>query len=301
MGLHPRTVSSFRSELEKTAVLGHLLAGPVGHVAVNALGRSAHHKTNLAEYMAHQGLQHGLTGSKMNPFALRSLRSIAGPESSSTYDLAHAVGMRMQGMHSDQQRALMQGALGAGAAHADAPIVGSLHSAMQHELSGTAPQLQSKGFFPKEQAQASTFKRLANTLHPANLYAKAVKGLGGVVNTPFDTTAQRVAKSAVGGAPVAALGALDPVGSAAHMGINAVREVAGNSDIGRRAMKGLYDRGAQGRSYSRGVQLAADYALSPALLDPMRLGAHVQAKGHAGVVDQAIAAYKHLKPPAGPP
>lgn len=237
----------------------------------------------------------------MNPLALRSMRSIAGPESSTAYDLAHAAGTRMKDMHTAQQRVLMGGALEGGAEHAGAPIVGSLHQAMQHELAGTTPQLQSKGFFPKEEASSSTLKRLANTLHPANLYARTVKGLGSVVNTPFDTTTQRVAKSVVGGAPLAALGALDPIGSAAHLGINGVREFAGNSVIGQRAMKSLYNQGAAGRAFSPRVQTIADYAVSPALLDPMRLGAHMRETGQAANVDRAIAAYKQLKTPAPPP
>jgi len=257
--------------------------------------------------MAHQGLQHGLTGGKMNPFASRSLSAIAGPEALSSYEMAHAMGSRMQGMHTDQQQALMREATYAGELNNldKAPMLQPLHQAMSHELSGTAPQLQSKGFFPKEKVDElhdagrvgeSRLKRVANWLHPTNLYTKAVSGMGRVANKPFDTTTQRVAKSVVGAAPMAALGAADPIGSAAHMGINTTREVAANSAWGKREVGKLVSKGLEGKSELMGHALSprgeklVDHFVSPALLDPQRLGKHLNANGQADQVRRGISA-----------
>jgi len=240
---------------EKVAILGELLAGPLGHLTANAMGRAAHHSSNLADMLAHQGLQHSLTGSKINAGAMRSIKSLAGPEAMGAYDAAHALGSRVAHLPTEQQRQIFQAASTAGShpALGEAPLLGSLHRAVGHELAGTAPVAEAKGL-------------------AAKLYSKGVGAMSRIVNTPFDTGLQRAAKSAVGIAPLATAAATHPIGTAAHAAVNGVREVAGNSQTGQKVMKNMFQKGLNGSVLSPGVEKAIDYVVSPAVLDPLRVG-----------------------------
>lgn len=106
---------SMRDELEglpKIAVgilgaLGHGLAtGVAGHVGANVVGMAGHHG-NIGEIMAHRGLQHALTGSKMNPAAEFSIKHLFGPEALSGYHAAHAAGAKLKDLPTDQMRAAL--------------------------------------------------------------------------------------------------------------------------------------------------------------------------------------------------
>lgn len=271
------TVDAFNDELEKIAIFGHLLLGPVGHVAVNAMGRAAHHSSNLGSYLAHKGLQHGLTGSQIHPLAQRSIRALAGPEALANYDTARGIASKVQHLPTPEQHGLFSSALNT-TSHPElhgAPVVGPLRDAFQHELHGTSPQLQSKGML-------------------AGLYSKVVSGMGKIVQSPFDTTAQRVAKGAVGAAPMAAAATLDPIGTAAHMGINTTREIVGNSSIGKKAIGNLFERGIAGQKIHPAMETAVDYAVSPAVLDPLRLGGAIRKASpeHAQTVSKHLPAIK---------
>jgi len=244
---------------EKVAIIGHLLAGPLGHLTVNALGQAAHKGSNLADMLAHHGLQHGLTGSSINPLALRSIKSLAGPEALGPYSAAKALGSRVAHLPTHQQRAMFAAAHSAGGhpALGAAPIVGPVQRALGHELAGTAPTAQAKGL-------------------AAKLYSKGVGAMSKLVDTPFDTGVQRAAKGAVGIAPLAGAAALDPVGAAAHVGINGIREGVANSARGKKFMGQMFQEGMQGRVLSPGQEAAVNYGVSPAALDPLRAGQAVR-------------------------
>ncbi len=247
-------LTGFADEVEKIAIFGGLAAGPLGHVAVNALGRAARKGSNLSDYLAHTGLQHGLTGSSINPFAQRTIKALAGPESLSHYEAAKALGSLVQHLPTNEQHAIFQGMRqGTGRLSEDTPLLSPMHRAMGHELEGTAPALQSKGLL-------------------AGLYSKGVAGMGKLTNTPFDTGAQRVAKSVAGAAPLAAVAAADPVAAATHVGFNTAREAVAKSSTGKRVMKGMLERGLGGQLMSPAVEKAVDYGVSPSALDPMRIG-----------------------------
>jgi len=91
-----------------SAVLPHFTAGPIGHLAVNALGRAAHHGSNLSNVLAHRGMQHGMLGLSTNPAAARTVKSLAGAESVVPYEVAHRLGARMSNLGPQERKALLE-------------------------------------------------------------------------------------------------------------------------------------------------------------------------------------------------
>jgi superfamily II DNA or RNA helicase len=245
---------------QKTAALWHLLAGPVGHIAVNAAGRAAHHGSNLAEFMAHRGFQHGASGSAIAPLAARAVKAIAGPESTATYELARKAGKALYDMPPAHRQQVMQGlSAGGQLVHPamqhlrESPVLGDILRAVQHDVSGTVPQLKSKGFLAK-------------------MYSSAVDRMTRPTQTPFDSTGRKIVQNVVGGAPLAAMYASDSLGSAAHFGFNTAREVLAKSSLGRHVMDQNFKKGLGGVPMSTGKQLLYDIGASPAFLDPYRVG-----------------------------
>lgn len=236
----------------KQAALTHLVAGPVGHLAVNALGRAAHHGSNLAEVLAHKGLQHGMTDAVVNPAAARTIRSLLGPEALGAYEMAHSMGRRLS-QSAPLERASLLASAAAAPISEKTPLAGSLIQAAKHELAGTSPTLTSKGV-------------------GAGIYSKAVDALTNVVDKPFDTGLQKVVKSVAGGTPLAALAVADPVGSAAHTGINAARELLSETELGKNFYKQELNRGLTGVQRPVALEVAGDYLASPALQDAYRMG-----------------------------
>lgn len=263
---------------EKTSSWFGLLAAPAGHLAVNAGGVAGHHGSNIAEVLAHRGFQAGLTGSKMNPVSKFVTKSMVGPESLTAYEAAHALGSKLAPLHTDAQHQALQ-AIMSGAQHpalGHAAILGPVRTAIGHELAGTSPALQSHGM-------------------AAGGYSKAVDYLSRTQDTPFDTVGRRVVHGAVAAAPLAAATALDPVGIAAHVGTNQARNAIGQSGYGKKIMGKLFDKGLQGEGYSPGVEKAFDYAVSPGLLDPMRVGRALHDSGAAPAV-QAVRGFHRENP-----
>lgn len=262
---------SMRDELEglpKIAVgilgaLGHGLAtGVAGHVGANVVGMAGHHG-NIGEIMAHRGLQHALTGSKMNPAAEFSIKHLFGPEALSGYHAAHAAGAKLKDLPTDQMRAAL--AAGTVGSHLspelrNSPILGDLGKAVEHELKGTTPELQTKGILGK-------------------LHGKALNSLSGRADTAFDGTGKKILNTVAGAAPVAAMTAVDavatgglPLGAGAHFGFNQLRYRLGRSEIGQKTMHSLATRGLRGETIGKGTELATNILASPGLLDPYRVG-----------------------------
>lgn len=240
----------------KTAALSHLLAGPVGHVAVNALGNAAHHGSNLAEILAHKGLEHGITEAVVNPGAMRTIKSLMGPEATGAYEMAHAMGRKLVDMNPAQREAWLKATANAPIKE-ETPLIGALRRAARHQVEGTVPTLEAKGV-------------------GANLYSRAVNKLTDVVNKPFDTGLQRAVNTAVGAAPLAAITAADPIGMAAHGGINALREGVAATTAGKDFFRRELHKGAIGVPRSKALEVAGDYLLSPAVQDSYRMGRSVR-------------------------
>lgn len=268
---------SFRSarlaldtELRKEAFLGGLMTalghgavtGAAGHVGANVIGMAGH-KGNINELLAHRALQHGLTGGrlgKVNEFAVKHLY---GPEALSAYQAAHAVGNKMKDLSTNQMRAALSS--GAVASHLspelrNSPILGDMGKAFEHELKGTAPELQTKGLLGK-------------------LHGWSLDKLTKNVVTDMDTTGSRFMKNAPGMLAIGGVGALDaavsgglPVGLAAHMAGNQARQRLGDSVIGQKAMHNLFTKGLRGEQIGKGQQAFTNYIISPGLLDSHRVG-----------------------------
>jgi hypothetical protein len=243
--------------MRKKSILGSLMMGPIGHVAVNALGRAAHHQSNLSEVLAHKGLQHGLLDAVVNPGAMRTMKSVMGPESATAYEAAHAVGRRLAQMKPQERQAAIDAA--ASAKSTSAPILGHIQKAMAHEKAGTTPSFKGEGV-------------------AAKMYGGAADLLTNIVNKPFDTGLQRVVKTVSGAAPLAALTAAEPVGMLSHAGINAVREGVSRSATGKKFIQQSFKAGLGGHKLPQSVETTLDYAVSPALLDPYRSGRTLRAE-----------------------
>jgi len=279
--------AAFFKEMQKQAV-GPVL-GLLGHLGTNVAGRAAHHASNLAEVLAHRGFQHGATGSKVAPGASRALKLLLGPEALNSYEAARAAGQKMYALPPEKRtaaiKALSEGAerlsgkagisQRAGEIMHEAPIVGSLQRAAQHELAGTAPELQAHGSLAKA-------------------YSRAVDLMSRLEHTPFQTPIQRAATNVVGAAPAVALAAADPSGAAVHMGWNAAREAIAKSKPGKEYMKGMLRRGLAGDTMSPTKEMLYDIGASPAFLTPHRLGRAIR---EAGMVDPARTATQAIDEP----
>jgi hypothetical protein len=289
-------VEAQREPGEKVAIPGlhALLMGAGGHVGSNALGRAAHHSSNLADVVAHQAYQRGAGGATVAPWSLKAMKLLLGPEAALQAEAAEALGKKLYELPPQKREALMAG-IGQGLAHAPpevrqalggAPILGPLHRAMEHDIRGTAPTFEAK----------------------KGLGGLAARAYGGAVNffqkrqvTPFSTTAQNVAANVTGAAPAAALAAIDPAGAAAHMGWNGLRNLAGRTAVGQQIAEKQLKSGLAGVPLSPVKELANDLLVSPAFLDAHRIGLAGNRSGIAGAADRALSlgedAHKILSKP----
>lgn len=273
---------------EKQAVVGHgLLAGLLGHLGVNTLGRMAHKNSNIASVLAAKGLEHGILESAVNPMALRSIKAIAGPEAVISYTAANSIGKRLAQVPPQQREVALRAMMDT--ENIPAPVLHELGEAARHQLAGSAPALQSKGVM-------------------ATMYGKTMDTMTNLVDKPFDTGIQRGAKSLAGGAPLAGLLAADPIGGLAHAGVNTAREVVGNSPVGKKVMRKLFDQGVQGQTLSPAKELAIDIGISPGVLNPQRIGAGlrkvVPEQYHSQLspanIDKGVDAVKSMIPKPSP-
>lgn len=255
------------SEKQAVGVLGHALGMTAGgHFGVNALGRAAHHASNIGEVLAHRGLQHGLLGQRVTPSRLQSLKSIFGPEAMVNYEAALQAGGKLVSQYPAPQarNAAIQAAMRAKQFAEGAPVAGDLMKAFQHELAGTAPTFQGKGL-------------------AARLYGGAVDRLSRHTLTGMETGAQRAVKHITGAAPAAAFVAADaaasgglPLGAIGHAAWNGVRQGVGHTRAGQEFVKKEFQKGFQGKMPSKAQEFVADHVFSPAFLDARRLGYHAR-------------------------
>lgn len=248
-----------------------------GHVGTNALGRAAHHGSNIAEHLAHQGFQHGLIGSQISPTRLQSMKSLLGPEAVMPYEAAHEAASKLVAHFpspSARNAALRLGVERGQLAHG-APILEPVRAAMRHELYGSTPVLHGEN-------------RLAS------LYAKAVSRMGDHTMTGMETGAQRALKHITGVGPLAGAVAADvattgqPLGALFHFGWNGMRQAAGHTSIGQRMAADEVRKGLNGQRVSKTQELLTDHLVSPAYLDARRMGQHVYNKNPvvADAIDQ---------------
>lgn len=250
-----------------------ILAGVLGHVGTNAAAMGAH-GLNAAERMAHKGLQQGLGGATLNPFARLSTRLIGGAEALGAYDAAHALAKKIQHLPTEQQRLYLAAAnIPASAAIGkDTPVLGALQSAVKHELAGTSPEL--ARLHPHRSGMAGVLDR-----------GKELAGRGqhwfldkmtNLTETPFDTAGKKVVTSLAGAAPAVALGAIDPAGAAVHYGVNAARMAAGETDWGKNLALSQMKKGLSGQEMSEPGRAIKSLLISPGLAEMQDMGSSVR-------------------------
>jgi len=271
---------------EKVA-LGPLAAGLAamvgGHVGTNALGVQAHHHSNVNEQLAHQGFQHGLLGSQITPSRLQAMKSMLGPESTIAYEAALIAGQEMVERHPNplaREAAIRTTLLGRSRMDG-APVMGDLAKAMTHEVDGTSPVAHAQG-------------------RAAKFYSWAANRMAKNVSHGMETPAQKLYKGVAGVVPAAGLMAADtvlthghaPLGAALHFGWNGVRQVAGNTPMGKKIIGDEVAAGLAGKKVSPRMETLYNYGVSPAYLDARRGGQHI--RDHAGAHPEMLNAANQL-------
>ena len=230
-------------------------AAAKGHLAGNVLARSAMKGTNLAEMMAHQGLQHALADSVVNPASLNSIKMLFGPEATVAYETAHNLGSRIAAMPPEARKLSLMG-LSKGVNLDNAPVLKEIAQAAQHELAGTAPEFISQS-------------------NLGSMYARPVNFLMKNVNTPFDTAAQRAVKNTIGASNMAVPAVLDPTGGfalAGHAGVNALRSAVGKSDLVKNMAVDQFAEGLAGKLPGTLERNVKEIGLSPAYYEAQDVG-----------------------------
>jgi hypothetical protein len=119
----------------KLPSLGHVAGtAAAGHIGTNALGRAAHHASNIGEVLAHKGFQHGLTDWQINPARKQALKMMFGPEALIPYEAAREAAAKavQQAPGPIQRNQLLSGLLAKDISHA--PVLGHVQTAIKHEL-----------------------------------------------------------------------------------------------------------------------------------------------------------------------
>lgn len=244
-----------------------------GHVGTNLAG-VASHGINSAEQLAHKGLQHGLGGAKMNPFARLSTRLLGGAEALTSYDAAHALAAKIQHLPTAQQRAILAGANIPGRAgiSADTPVLGALQSAIQHELAGTSPELMRKA--PIRSGLAGVWDRTKEMVGRGQ--HGFLDKMTNLTDTQFDTAGKRVVTGLAGAAPAAAVAALDPLGAAGHYAVNAGRMIGAETNWGKNLALGQVQKGLRGEELSPTVRALQQTFISPGFTEAQDIGSSVR-------------------------
>lgn len=275
-GLYEKQVgpSLYEKQAGVLGALGHLLGtAGAGHLGTNAVGLAAHHHSNVGDFLAHRGLQHGLDGQHLSPVARQSIKSIFGPESLITYEAGHGLAQKLieASPHPDDRLRNMWGLLQQHVA-GGTPVFGPLQKAVAHHVSGTAPVAGGTGRF-------------------SDAYAKALDHLTARPMHGMETGAQKVVKNLRDAVPAALFAGLDavasggvPAGAIGHAGWNGVRQLAGHTDVGQKLVAKEVVKGFAGERTGKLEALAYNLGASPAYLDARRLGE--RAAQHGAEVNQ---------------
>jgi hypothetical protein len=254
-----------------------------GHLATNAINRAAHQGTNIAEVMAHHGLQHGLlqqgmTGGGLRPGTSAFLKLMYGPEALMHYEAANKAGRALVNHFpnpQDRQRAIqaLVGGTGAVPGLERVPVGGEVLKALQHELhGGQAPELAREG------VSGAVGGLLASHLN------RAVSRNG---RTGMETGTQKAMDLAANGLPLAAAASTGL--GAEHMAVNGARW-AGSKLFGRQMAESGFRKGLRGELPGQASQFLIDHLVSPAILDPQRAGHQLRQmtpQGSHALLDEA--------------
>lgn len=285
MGIPRAQLEAFSKE--KTAIIGAIGGGLLGHLALNA-GYKAFNKSSIGHrfesgQMA-SGFRQGVGGTKVHPNVRDAATLTVGPESLVNYDVGRSLGTQMAG-YSKGQRYRQLKKLRKNVAMSDqirqAPIGKHVVPAVNQVLAGKSGLM-------------DRLPQVAASSQPTALQRAATVGVAG------------------------ALGVASPE-AGIHFGITSARRLLGGGKVGkavrnRQLKKSLTDSPG---AVSRLRSAATDMAVSPAFLDTYRLGQAVRAdslnihtrrlvKSIAGQgiqlpgITKGIAAKLRMKPTYGP-
>lgn len=250
-----------------------------GHVGTNAMGRAAHHGSNIAEILAHKGVQHGLlgAGTQITPARLQSIKMMFGPEATVPYELAlkSARNLLEKVPNPEARRLALQRMYQHGTGLENVPVASDVRKAIAHELAGTSPALQAQ-------------------TRGAKIYGKLLDHLSKPTTNELQTGAQKVVKNITGAAPLAGFVAADaaasagiPIGAIGHMGWNLTRQGAVHTPVGKRLLGDEVRKGLRGQQVSKTKEFVIDHLMSPAYLDARRAALQAHKANPAGA--QALA------------
>lgn len=268
-------------QVKTAGALHGVLMALGGHLGTNALGRAAHHKSNIGEILAHRGLQHGLTGAntQMSPVRRQALKLIFGPEALIPYEKALEAGRHLLEKYPqpENRQFVLQALVSQAKAGKPLPLVGDIVSAMGHEIAGTTPTLSAQG--------------------AAKTYGGLMSYLSDRVTSDLQTPGQKIVSNVIGAAPLALAGAADavagggvPLGMIGHAGWNLTRQGIAATPQGKKWAVNQLKQGLTGNGPSPRLEVFSDYAFSPAFLLPRRLGAaiHQQNPVLANTVNKGV-------------
>ena len=210
------------------------------HMGANALFKlfsktKAGHRFGVNQ--AATGLRHGMANKKINPVVSALANFGLGPESTAHYEAARMMGRKLKeqlGQQTDTALIGLREAIGQSPHISNAPIVGHIPEAV-HGLAN---------------ARTSVLDRLPTVDADAKTNWKQRLLLGGL------------AAGATAVEPHAAL----------HMGINGTRQLVAHSALGKRFMQRGLQKGLEGQKIGPVRGALTDLVLSPAALDPQRIG-----------------------------
>jgi hypothetical protein len=244
---------AFFDELEKIAVVGTIAAGAALHGATNAAVKALEHERsglagkilNPAHRALHrtktsftaEGMKRGLKGKSAMGFGGHLTRTWGLPEVTSGAEAGHTIGANLATLRPSHRyrrlRKLRKSILKSQYVK-DAPIGNTAVGAINRVISDT---------------EAMRAPRRKNTITKKDGGTAILAGLAGAPAIPL--TAGKMA---------------------IHGGINMARVGTAKSKVGKDFASKGFKRGIKGHLPSKGAQAASDYGLSPAAMDPHRLG-----------------------------
>lgn len=278
---------------EKVAVgIGALL----GHVGANAGNQAAMHNQDIRRFLMYKGIEHALSGKKLNAAAAGSFNALLGPELLGSYNVAHqhasrianelpeaATPERLKAVQAVVQEAANKYSKGqlVGDKAKNIPIYGDLLHAAEAHIMGRGVSDPTTGLTGKVHGKAlkalmgdDSFLESAND----STKTKLLRSLKGALPAAGAAGAMIGGGGLIGGVPGALIGAAD---AGVHMGANLIRGSAADSPVLAEFSKDMLRKGMDpsvqlrsGRSIANAVADGKDpsflHRMYSAVMDPRR-------------------------------
>lgn len=262
--MHEKKLNVGKPALKKEAsgLLGLLgLAGAV-HVAPNLVMKAVKstqkgHDALTGTFSA--GLDMAREGQKLHPNAQSLIEYGIGPESLVDFRLGQKLGEKLRNIPPENQERFLQKAKGMGEA-----------------------QIRSMGIDPKDMEKVPVLNTLVNYMEGRgeNKVKKGLMRMAVPADQPVTWKNKAGNMAMLGGAA-----AVDP-----HLlmqpAISGARKMVAQSPIGQKFMDNQFHKGRVGETINKGKEVAMDMIVSPAALDPYRLGKFVKEKAPQEINDK---------------